>query len=266
MSDEIIHKKNHYFTPINQKVIRDPGLSLTAIGLYAYLSSHADGYMIKKSQVQARFPESRERFNAAWKQLVDRGWIISKAKRVSDGKFKGYEHFIYDDVMAISFDKKTGNSYPVGKEENQLDDSINRDTDNRQTDNRQSDNRQSVYRQSISNNNVSNNNISNNNVSNNASNDAVEIPEYFDMELWNEYLKNRKSMKVKNTPRALKTLINKIQKIEDIKQGAGMEALEEANSRGWKSVVDPFEQKPFMNNKGFKQQAPIAESRKIKKF
>lgn len=94
----------------------------------------------------------------------------------------------------------------------------------------------------------------------------LEIPKYFDIELWEEYLKNRKALKCKNTPRALKSLINKIQKIEDVKQGAGMEALEEANSRGWKSVVNPFEQKPFMNNKGFKQQAPIAESRKIRKF
>ena len=94
----------------------------------------------------------------------------------------------------------------------------------------------------------------------------LEIPKYFDIELWEEYLKNRKALKCKNTPRALKSLINKIQTIEDIKPGAGMEALEEANSRGWKSVVNPFEQKPFINNNGFKQQATKFEQRNIRKL
>lgn len=232
--NENISLEEDLYTIVNNDVLKDKTLSMQAKGLYAYLRSNSKDWKLYKTEVYNHFTNGRDAINKAWKELVDQGWIVSKRIK-TEGKMDGWHHEVKRTTLPTYWK------------------SVNRES-------RQSENPQLIN----NNNNKYQNNNNNNN--NKASGDAVEIPEYFDLELWEEYLKNRKSMKVKNTPRALKTLINKIQKIEDIKQGAGMEALEEANSRGWKSVVDPFEQKPFMNSKGFKQQSDACEPRKIRKL
>ena len=61
-------------------------------------------------------------------------------------------------------------------------------------------------------------------------------PSYIDQELWDEYLATRKGVKASNKPRALKTLINKLNKIEEARPGDGLIALENANEGSWKSV------------------------------
>lgn len=62
------------------------------------------------------------------------------------------------------------------------------------------------------------------------------------LELWEEFLKNRKRLRASNTPAALKTLINKIERFQQ--QGHDANALvETANERGWKSVFEPDQPK-----------------------
>jgi hypothetical protein len=56
--------------------------------------------------------------------------------------------------------------------------------------------------------------------------------------LWVEFLANRKRLKAANTPAAINTLINKIEKLH--LQGHDANTLvETANERGWKSVFEP---------------------------
>lgn len=56
-----------------------------------------------------------------------------------------------------------------------------------------------------------------------------------DKSLWSDYLSMRKSYKAKNTPRGLRTLLNKIKSYVDQGEEAN-ELIEQAYSNGWKSV------------------------------
>jgi len=59
-----------------------------------------------------------------------------------------------------------------------------------------------------------------------------------DKGLWNEYIKTRKRLKATNTPRGLKTLLNRIEKF--VSQGrCATSMIEEANAQGWKTVYEP---------------------------
>lgn len=64
----------------------------------------------------------------------------------------------------------------------------------------------------------------------------VEVPDYIDHELFDEFLLNRKKLKCPNTKRALQTLLNKLQSFESVTPGMANRALEQANLNGWKSV------------------------------
>ncbi len=56
-----------------------------------------------------------------------------------------------------------------------------------------------------------------------------------DLDLWNEYLKTRKRLGCNNSGRGLKVLCTEIEKLVKLGQNA-TEAVERANSNGWKSV------------------------------
>jgi hypothetical protein len=56
-----------------------------------------------------------------------------------------------------------------------------------------------------------------------------------DAELWNEYMATRKRAKATSTPRAIKTLINKIASLAAVGHNP-VQLVEEANANGWKSV------------------------------
>ena len=68
---------------------------------------------------------------------------------------------------------------------------------------------------------------------------VIPLPEWLDTELWYEFLGNRKKLKCSNSPRSIKTLINKLKKLEGSSSGSGNEALENANVHGWKSIYPP---------------------------
>lgn len=86
------------------------------------------------------------------------------------------------------------------------------------------------------------NNDNNDNNENKKDTDDVVLPDWLDVDLWDEYLKTRKKLKCVNSPRALNTIINKLVKFESEKKGDGLLALENANSNAWKNPYRPKEE------------------------
>lgn len=93
----MIHKSKHasqYTVIPNEFKYQD--LSLTAIGLLTYLISLPYDWVVYKQNIYKNFPESRQRIDEAWSQLVEKGYVMSVQKMDSKGRFKGYEHSVYD--------------------------------------------------------------------------------------------------------------------------------------------------------------------------
>tara|TARA_R110000868_G_scaffold258153_1_gene515503 strand:+ start:577 stop:1293 length:717 start_codon:yes stop_codon:yes gene_type:complete len=76
-------------------------------------------------------------------------------------------------------------------------------------------------------------------INNNIDKKEIEIPEFIDAELWNEFLKTRdKSKKAVNSDLAIKKLINKINKFHE--KGLSVnEILESSVISGWSDVYEP---------------------------
>lgn len=75
--------------------------------------------------------------------------------------------------------------------------------------------------------------------------EPIELPEWLDVELWNEYLVTRKKIKCINSPRALRTVLNKLVEFESMCKGDGNLALDEANANSWKSPYQPKKNQGF---------------------
>ena len=60
--------------------------------------------------------------------------------------------------------------------------------------------------------------------------------------LWTEFLQTRKRLKANNSPRAIKTLLSRIEKFVNHGENATM-LIEEANAQGWKTVYKNKEDK-----------------------
>ena len=67
----------------------------------------------------------------------------------------------------------------------------------------------------------------------------IQIPDFVDAELWNEYLKMRKKKKATPTEKAVELVINKLIKFENKKIGAANESLENSIESNYTGVFEP---------------------------
>lgn len=102
------------YTQVSNRAVRDDSLGAIALGIYTYIRSHSSvGYKIYKTNVENRFKDvGRVLFNRAWKELVDKGWVISERKKSEDGKFFKWEHFVVVEHEGYFLNEK-GKSVPV---------------------------------------------------------------------------------------------------------------------------------------------------------
>ena len=67
----------------------------------------------------------------------------------------------------------------------------------------------------------------------------IQIPNFVDVELWNEYLNMRKKKKALPTEKAVEQVIKKLVKFENNKIGAANEALENSIESNYTGVFEP---------------------------
>ena len=95
---ESISVQQSYYTIVSNDVLKDPSLSARAKGLYAYLLSNREGFVIYKKEVVKHFKEGRDAIYKAFDELVDAGWIAVEYKR-DKGKFGGSDYTVIRDKL-----------------------------------------------------------------------------------------------------------------------------------------------------------------------
>lgn len=104
MSKVIKSKKNQKFTTIFNFVLQKSSLSWAAKGLYCYLNSLPDDWVMYKSEVIKHSSTGRTAFRTAWEELESHGYIIGADMLRADGQFAGKDFIFYD---LSEDDKKT---------------------------------------------------------------------------------------------------------------------------------------------------------------
>lgn len=86
------HASNYTVIPND---VFNSGLSVGAIGLLTYFLSLPHDWIIYKTTVHEKLGIGREKLDRYFKELVNKGYIISVQKHMDNGKFE-YEHIVYD--------------------------------------------------------------------------------------------------------------------------------------------------------------------------
>jgi hypothetical protein len=82
-----IHRNahTHFYTPIDNGVLRDPRLSYCARGIVGYLLSLPDGQRVDIRLLTDGTPEGRGRVASAMRELERLGYLSRKVKHTRDG-------------------------------------------------------------------------------------------------------------------------------------------------------------------------------------
>lgn len=89
-------RSNQRFTVVPNEIFNDKSMSLKAIGLLTYLLSLPDNWVIYKSELENHFSDGETSIRTAFKELQEKGYILSVEIRNEKGHFKGYNHHVYD--------------------------------------------------------------------------------------------------------------------------------------------------------------------------
>lgn len=99
---EIIKSKSFEkdpYTRIKNEILQNENLSWKARGLYCYLSSLPQNWVIYRKELVSRAPDGYKSMNAAFQELVEAGYITQLEIRNEQGHFKGYNYIVYDVVV-----------------------------------------------------------------------------------------------------------------------------------------------------------------------
>ena len=84
---KLYRRDNQPFAQIPNEAIRDPQITASAFRLLAYLMSHQDGYELTYGQIERETGMGRYAINEAIKNLTSRGWLMTEATKMPDGRF-----------------------------------------------------------------------------------------------------------------------------------------------------------------------------------
>ena len=109
MDDTIVRvlDKTKNFSIVSNEVPRRNDLSARAKGLYFYLMTLPDDWIIHKGELYSHFTEGRDALDNAFKELVTLGYITSKVVK-EKGRFVSFTYTIYE----TSQKPVTGNPVP----------------------------------------------------------------------------------------------------------------------------------------------------------
>ena len=104
-------EKNKNYSVICNKCIRDKNISARSKGIFTYIMTLPDGWIIRREEIYQHFTEGRDALAKAFNELVKKGYIEKKYIHSNDGKIKGYEYVIYENtnIQASETSSKTNN-------------------------------------------------------------------------------------------------------------------------------------------------------------
>jgi len=93
--------------------------------------------------------------------------------------------------------------------------------------------------------------------------DQIDVPNYIALDLWEDFLKMRKKKKVENTPRALKSILKKLEEFELKFAGDAERSIDNSIMNGWKGV---FDIQKFKNHRDSLSNSPVGNIKPGDKF
>jgi hypothetical protein len=108
------------YTPINNDILQSSQLTCEEKTILIYLLSLPEDWVVYKTVIWQKMNIGRNRFNAHWKGLVDKGYIVSV--RVIDAEtnlVRGWNHIVYEEpVLTESRSTQSSDLPNLGLSEN----------------------------------------------------------------------------------------------------------------------------------------------------
>lgn len=89
-------KKNRDYSTIDNTFLRDDSLSMQAKGIFAYILSLPENWVIYQSELVNHFSNGRDAVGKAVKELEEHGYIIKTKKQDSKGRFTGIDYTVVE--------------------------------------------------------------------------------------------------------------------------------------------------------------------------
>ncbi len=91
-----IHNVENPFVQINRQALRDPNLSLEAVGLWARLLSRPDNWSVSVAELTQSCGCGKDRIYRILNELVKNGYAYRFQKKKEDGRFKSFDTYVFE--------------------------------------------------------------------------------------------------------------------------------------------------------------------------
>ncbi|CAM3512730.1 conserved phage C-terminal domain-containing protein [Erysipelothrix anatis] len=103
MSTKFKIEKNKGYTMMSNHHLRNKNLTLKAKGLMSFMLSLPDTWDYTEMGLVSVLKEGRESIRTGLKELEDYGYLVRDKKSRTDGKFGGYDYFLYETPHRVRF-------------------------------------------------------------------------------------------------------------------------------------------------------------------
>lgn len=94
---KLIIKSKYGIAP--NELLNNEKISLKAKGLFAYMQSKPSEWSFSIKKISSQLKEGEDSIKATLKELETFGYLERKAVKKEDGKWGGYDYFLYEDPM-----------------------------------------------------------------------------------------------------------------------------------------------------------------------
>ena len=108
------------YTPINNDILQSSQLTCEEKTILIYLLSLPEDWVVYKTIIWQKMNIGRNRFNAHWKGLVDKGYIVSvRVIDTATNLVRGWNHIVYEEpVLTESRSEQSSELPEFGQSEN----------------------------------------------------------------------------------------------------------------------------------------------------
>ena len=106
----IRREKNKNYSIISNECLKNAKISTRAKGMYAYIMTLPDDWVIQKGELYKHFAEGKDYLDKGFNELKKYGYIQQIRVQKENGQFAGYEYVVYEFAQNTSDETISGNS------------------------------------------------------------------------------------------------------------------------------------------------------------
>lgn len=92
----IKHNYTRCYTVIDNTCLQDPTMSLKAKGLYAYLMSLPEDWVLHQTELKRHFKDGKDSIRTAMNELIEKGYVTKTDTRNELGQIVDCTYLVYD--------------------------------------------------------------------------------------------------------------------------------------------------------------------------